>query len=244
MDELFGVFLARRKVLNQGAQVSAQLYTAMFEHLAEQKVESLIKQGQLASREGTSKKNKGKTQALQDLSPTQIAEIDEQLKALKPVAHSAMSQAEDNLDAGLFLPKESRKLSNDINYSQETTFGKPAPANTPDGNTISSMKTKGYKSVLEDPGVRTLILMIHSADSAISAYAYKQLAALNVHDANGLSIADVAKGARNLNEATHKVMLAFSVPLEIKASLERTVTGLHEFASIIEESPCFTGTPQ
>ena len=238
MDSLFGVFFERLKVMSQGAQVSAQLYTVMFEHLVEQKVESLIKQGQLAAR-GLKPNNRGEVnpQPLQDLSPTQIAEIKEQLKALKPVTHSAMSQAEDDLDAGLFLPKESRKLSDDINYSQEMALGKLIPANTPDGNNISSIKTKGYKSVLEDPGVRTLVLMIHSADSAISAYAYEQLSALNVHDANGLSIADVANGARNLNEATYKVMLAFSVPLEIKDTLERTVTGLHEFASMIEKSP-------
>jgi len=79
--------------------------------------------------------------------------------------------------------------------------------------------------------------MIHSTDSAISAYAYEKLAALNIYDANGLSIADVVKGAENLNEATHKVLLSFSVPLEIKATLERTVSGLSGFASMIEESP-------
>jgi len=157
MEEMFSVFLERRKVLNQGAQVSAQLYTAMLEHLAEQKVESLIGQGKLAAR-GEKPNNRGEVnpQPLQDLSPTQIAEIEEQLKDLKPVTHSAMSQVEDDLDAGLFLPKESRKLSEDINYSQEVALGKSITANTPDGNDIKSMKTKGYKSVLEDPGVRTI----------------------------------------------------------------------------------------
>lgn len=237
MAELFGTYLSRRKTLNQGAQVASQLYTMMFDHLKQQKINELVESGALPSRKATGKQNRGDVQPLQELSRNQIQEIETQLSAMKPVAHSAMSQADADLDSALFLPKEGRELSGKASYQQEVSPGEQLPGNTPDGNNINSISTKGYESVLDSPGVRSLILMVHSADSAISAYAYNQLSALNVHDANGLSIADVAAGAQNLNEATYQVMLAFSVPMELKATLERVVTGLHGFEQTLKDSP-------
>lgn len=235
MNRLFASFLARRTELNRAAQVASQLYTAAFEHLKIQKVQERMADGTLPWRKHP---KTGAKVPLQDLSARDIRAIEQQLQGLRPTTHSALSKLDRDLGAGIFLPKEGRGLDGkNTAYRQEVGFSRSIPSNVAGTKPTKSMTATAYQKTLDDPGVRSLILSIHSADSAISAQAYGQVPALNIHDANGLAISDVVAGARNLNRATYRTMLGYSVPLELRNVLERTLKGLHGMQEAIATDP-------
>jgi len=239
MESMYSVFLERRAVLNQAAQASALLYKEIYDYKIEKERERQIESGELAYNVS----RKGENFALVDLKPASKKVIADSLSKLSPTMHTGMSRLDNDLDAGLFLPTESKRLDAENSmYRQDVRFGKKVPHNEGEFPTnakpdYQTSKAPGYQDLLSDPGVRSLILAVHSVDAAISALAYKQLDALNIHDANGLSVADIVQGARNLNEATYQVMLKFSLPLEMKATLDRTVDGIHELMEDVQDSP-------
>jgi len=239
MESMYSVFLERRSVLNQAAQASSLLYKEIYDYKIEKERERQIASGELAHNVS----RKGENFALVDLKPASKKVIADSLSKLSPTMHTGMSRLDNDLDAGLFLPTESKRLDAENSmYRQDVRFGKQVPHNEGEFSTntkpdYQTSKAPGYQDLLSDPGIRSLILAVHSVDAAISALAYKQLDALNIHDANGLSVADIVQGARNLNEATYLVMLKFSLPLEMKATLDRTVDGIHELMDDVQDSP-------
>jgi hypothetical protein len=227
MEDQFSVFLENRQVLNQAAQASALLYIEVRDHLIELRTEEKIAAGDIA----TTTNQKGERVVLQDLNALDMQAIDEQLAPMAPVAHSALSSEVNDLGAGIYLPKTKPKLDfANTTYRQNIKYSK-------DVGGSKGISATAFKKVIDSPGVRSLIMMIHSSDAAISAKAYSQLAALNIHDANGLSIVNLVAGARNLNEATYNVMLNYSIPLELKNTLDRTLVGVHGMLDMVKDSP-------
>lgn len=213
MENRFGLFLARRTELNRGAQLAFHLYDTAYQYYREKVTTELVKEGVIP----VSTTRKGKKIARYDLTPEQERLVEQRVRAAMPMVHTPLSKDSKDLGAGLFAAKTERTLAKDDDsaYTQSVRFK--------DGRTLDG---RGMKRQMVDPGVATLIMMIHSSDSAISSYAAEQLEALNIHDAHGLSLTDAQQGGQNLNKATYEVMRDYSAPLEIRDALVRTLKGI------------------
>lgn len=217
MEARFGLFLGRRSELNRGAQLAFHLYDTVYQYYRENVIQGLVDNGDIPV---YATKKSGDIQRF-DLTPAQEQLVEQRIRAAMPMVHTPLSKASKDLGAGLFVAKTERTIAKDSDsaYTQSIEFKKRA------GKT-HTLDARGMKRQMVDPGVATLIMMIHSSDSAISSYAAEQLQALNIHDAHGLSLTDAAEGGKNLNKATYEVMRDYSAPLEIRDALVRTLKGI------------------
>lgn len=229
MEAKYGKFLSTRRSMNQAAQLSFELYNAAYKHLKEKTINELMESGELPYRIRAN----GSKLALTDLTKAQDQAIRDKLKALEPVLHTPLSKMSDELDAGIFLSKVARKLSEEPAYQSEVEFATPLYDADGKGKT-KRLSPSAYTREGTNPGVAAVIMAIHSSDSAISALAYEKLAALNVHDAHGLGLKDVLAGAKNLNQNTYNVMLDYSVGSEIYDTLSRVLSGFSQMQGELE----------
>lgn len=216
MEQDFAVFMAQRKQLNKAAQLTFELYNAVYTALRDAFIAEEAQAGRIAA-----DKN-GKP--YHDLTLAQEAELRARVKALMPVVHTTMSKESGTLSAGLHMSKTGRKLSTQSAYQGEIHFGTPFA-----DNGAKSTKANSYQTLAEGPGVAMVPMLTHATDSAISHHAADGNEVLNVHDAHGAGLATFAQTARNLNRATWEAMLAYSPASEIYAALERTVNGLAQY---------------
>jgi Schitoviridae virion RNA polymerase len=226
----FGSFLETRSELNKAAQVTWEIYDIAFNHLKELEIQRKVEAGEVPT---------GKTGLPQQgLTATEEQAIREQLKALEPIVHTPLSKADKNLDAGLFMAKVSTGVAaeGDNTYTGDSKFDKDINNNANDKTqgTFKGLKTRATKATEVDPGVATVIMLVHSLDSAIAALTYNLVESLHVHDAAGYGLNDMDRGAELFNKNTMNVLTGYSLPMEINAALVKTTEGL---TALLETHP-------
>lgn len=205
MAQDFAIFEERRTAVNSTTRMTFALYDGVYQALREGFIAEEVKAGKLET--------DGAGRPIQELTSEQEAQLRERLARMAPVIHTYMSK-QGSLDEGLTMSKNERTLSERPTYASEPKIA---------GKTTL---TRGYESRDIDPGVAMGVMSIHSADSAISHIAAALAEVLNIHDAHGSGLGTFEQTARNLNEATWKVMLEFSPAREMYNAMARTVQNM------------------
>lgn len=229
LDEAFGDFLERRKKLNMAAEGIWRRYNTAFQHLYRERLETLMRNGQIPSEEiQVPGKPKGTTVRvpLEELSDTEMEVIRQTLKPMAAVVHTPWSAHDANIEAGLDVEKILFKSATDLEvaYQQRVRFGKEVP-HSESSKGVKSFGLRGQKTVSAEPGVRTVIMLIHALDSAIASSVYKNHDVLNLHDAIGSGLTQITAGATELNKQTYQWLTKYSVPLAIYNALNKSFTG-------------------
>lgn len=229
-------FIQHRQLLNDVASKTFQLYMAARDYEIRQFKEELMEAGELA----WTKTKAGKT-PLQSLTRKQLQTLDKRLKGLNPLVHTAMSKASNHREAGLHMgkPKMQPKIG-DRAYLSDVTFGKPLKTVTgPDSSrTAQSLKRHGQAMGYDDPGVRVFITNVHAFDSAIASDTYKDFPALNVHDAEIVAAYMMQEVAQQMNGATFKHLVDFSLSEEVLK------TGYRVYDNFKARIPELEGSPE
>tara|TARA_B110000902_G_scaffold77495_2_gene92134 strand:+ start:1339 stop:12039 length:10701 start_codon:yes stop_codon:yes gene_type:complete len=216
----FGPFMESRRQLNMSAQGLWKRYQTAFDYLYAERLKALEDVATLTV--------EGKKAPLQELSREEIAAIREELRPIANVIHTPMSKAEGNLDAGLDVEKILFKAAEkaQVAYRQKLKPVTSIPYLDPKGylKSSQSMAVSGNFESSEDPGVRTVIMLIHALDSAIASSTYAKVPSLNIHDALGTGIGHIVDAAKGLNENTYKWLTSYSLPWEITTALNKSFT--------------------
>lgn len=221
LKEEFSVFLSRRDSLNKTAQVTFDLYEAVYTGEREAYIEELIASGKLVA--------VGYNGRMGDLSKKQEAKLAKRVKNIAPILRTAMSTGDtDGRTAGLFMAKSKRKQSKDDVYTNRTGFG-TSMKNT---KKSKSLELHGFTNQQDSPGVAMGSAMTHSTDSAIMIRTQAKHAVLGIHDAVGGGVGGLQQAAQSLNQNTWNTLLEFSPLGEAYNSLAIVVTGI---ASAMED---------
>lgn len=219
--EELGDFITRRDILNNASNVAWERYNGMYELLRSKTIAAKIASGEIDRL------------APRDLTQEETAKIEEELKGFNPVVHTYMSILSDDLSAGLNVGK----LANipvspkDADYAEAYRQTVPKgsgkldsgdPTRGKANRLIASLTNHGKRRVLQAPGPRTVVVMTHAIDSAIAMRVYEKMAALHVHDAEGVGVNNIEEAARIFNEATFEVLSEYSLAREISNMLERS----------------------
>jgi hypothetical protein len=213
----YATFIARRNVINQTAQLSFDLYNAVREGVTE------FVEGSSAD---VARNNAG--EAIRTLTKEQLTQVDALMGDMAPILQTAMSQAAGQREAGMYMAKSQRKLDSSLPYEQEVAFGDLVNTIAPDGQLqgIGSSRVSSSRTEDIDPGVMPFITSIHSSDSAIASAVYGEMEALNVHDALGVDLNNVAKVGQELNKATFETLLNYSSPTAMSNMLDEVLAGV------------------
>lgn len=226
MNSFFKEFIETRSKLNTASQIAWKAYDIAFQHLY-------------------AKARKDKP-ATEDLTPQEINAIREELAFMDPLAHTASSKMDGDIASGFMLASQERRIAPDGDkaYSAVVKFGENLPPSKEIGEEAQREKAVGAKSMLArgmkqaetDPGVGAIIQLIHALDSWISSESWSLLSALNLHDANGYSVADVELGSATLNQAAFRGLRDWSLADEVRNGMERTLEGLSKFLKTYPEA--------
>lgn len=213
----YATFIARRNVINQTAQLSFDLFNAVREGVTE------FVEG---SSPDVARNNAG--EAIRVLTKEQLTKVDALMGDMAPILQTAMSQAANQREAGMYMAKSQRKLDSSLPYEQEVAFGDLVSTIAPDGQLqgIGSSRVSSTRTEDIDPGVMPFITSIHSSDSAIASAVYGEMEALNVHDALGVDLNNVAKVGQELNKATFNTLLNYSSPTAMATMLDEVLAGV------------------
>ena len=216
-EEYLFKFQARAETVNTASNTMFSIYKRTFEQLAEQKLNEKVEKGERV-------KTKGDVRYL--LSKKELEAIKKQLESLMPWVHSALSAQNNDkagaLAIGKFEPviKEGRPFASSVRLRNINR----GPGNTKKENAYAL--SKGTLLEMQEPGVATVINMIHAMDSAIahSVGIDDKYSLLNVHDAKIGSAEQATKFGKALNKATFDVLARYSIPVEILNSYTRSMT--------------------
>ena len=213
----YATFIARRNVINQTAQLSFDLFNAVRDGVTEY-VES--------TSQDVPRNNAGA--AIRTLTKEQQAQVDALMGDMAPILQTAMSQASKQREAGMYMAKSQRTMDSSAAYEQEVAFGEMVNTIAPDGSMqgIGSTRLSSSRTQDIDPGVMPFITSIHSSDSAIASAVYGMMEALNVHDALGVDLNNVAKVGQELNKATFNTMLEYSSATAMSNMLDEVLAGV------------------
>ena len=223
LDTTFGEFIARRNQLNEMAQGIWKRYKIAFDYLVEQRIQELVAEDKIPHA------TKNKT-PIQSLPESELNAIREKLKPMAPVVRTAMSQKADASD-GLDVEKVMWSRAVDDQGKDKS----PYRSEVKFGSSNQSIITQGEEILSADPGVRTVIMLVHALDSAIASQAYSQVEAMNVHDALFTGIGQIDNAAMKLNETTFEVLSNYSLPLAISEALEKSVDAQPELVAEFPE---------
>lgn len=215
METYFATFIQRRRTLNQTVQAAYAMYASAYKSMREAKIQELIANDEMASY----KSKNGKVSPRHDLTPEQETELRKKVAALLPVAHTAYSKQENNLDTGVYMAKSEAALSDEFLYQSRVY--------TADGKVDSKSMVRQEKA----PGVAGTPYFMHSLDSFLMHTAMNYVAeTLNIHDEAANSIYGVSKAAGAINRATFQGLLNFSPAREALNMLERMAIAMHKEA--------------
>ena len=224
MEEDFENYIGKRKQFNEAAQLSFEIYNAAYEAMRDVLIAKLVADETIpATKSG---------EAVHELSAEQEAQLQEQLGALQPLIYTPLSRGTGELNAGLRASKTSKRLSDKYSRASEIKFGKGVKG---DGVWSklkkqyvekTSIDVNGFESMEMNPGVAMLVMMIHSADSAIMHSSIGDTEVLNVHDAKGVGVGGFQQAAQSLNASVWDVLVDFSPANEMVGMLSRTINGL------------------
>lgn len=223
LGDTYATFIARRDTINQTAQTAFDLYKAALDSIIDQ----------VTAKSGTIARN-SKGEPIRELTKAELVEVNERIAEAMPVLQTAMSLQSNQPSAGLQMAKTKRKLDGSLPYTSNVAFADQVETIDPNGNSIKegSSQISGMHTEEVDPGVRPFITSIHSTDSAIASAVYGMMQALNVHDALGVDLNNVAKVGQELNKATFNTMLNYSSPTEMSNMLDRV---LNAMAKLLED---------
>lgn len=219
-DQYKGIITAQKQI-NRAGQVAWAMYDAARTALITKRTDALMASGDMAQTPSKS----GVGTPRQVLNPIEIAAIEKELEALKPRFHTWLSQQSGDLAEGIDITKQGLKLADykaNPMYTQQFDSRTALPTFTDGVEASHSKPSKGAMPVLENPGVRTMSIGIHSSDSAISMLATELFALLNLHDAEGMGISQMGDVARAMNKATLQVMSEWSLPMAVRDMLQRS----------------------
>ena len=117
-------------------------------------------------------------------------------------------------------PKNLGQFKPDEDYRVQVSSNKPLPHGT------KSTTTRGQVSYYGFPGVRSVILAIHSSDGAVQYKLMETSAVLNVHDADVSGIDGAMAMAQRQNLAFKEVMEDYSMRAAIQKTLLRAMKEL------------------
>lgn len=233
MEKDFAHFIEQRRQFNTTAQMTFEVYNAVYTTMRAELIQELVDKGELAYRVPSKGKDQGKKIAIQDLTPQQDKQLRDKIKDLAPVMNTAFSQDSNNINAGLLIAKSDRKLSSSPLYSANVKFGTPFN----DGTGFKSSSAHGFESTFTGPGVAMVPMGIHSTDSHISHMSDPESTSLNIHDAKGDGVGNIKQTAEAMNKQTFDTLLSYSPATEVTNALERTVTGLAGLIELGKASP-------
>ena len=212
LQENLGDFMAARTLINNTLQAAYAIYDQMYALERRRYEEELMDAGLMAF-----KRNKDEVLVpLHDLTAEQNNVLRERVKAFEPRLHTASSQS-GSIEGAVFATQSERHLNSDPRYSSQIAFnGRPR------------MQVRAMTEMMKDPGVSGMAKSVQSTDSFIAMSSYAQVEALNVHDALGLALKDMVKGANSLNKHTFEALLNYSIPEQTYLALERTALALAE----------------
>ena len=227
----YATFIARRNVINQTAQLSFDLFNAVREGVTEF-VET--------NSPDVPRNNAGA--AIRTLTKAQQDQVNTIMGDMAPILQTAMSQASGQREAGMYMAKSQKTMDSSAAYEQEVAFGEMVNTIAPDGSMqgIGSTRLSSSRTQDIDPGVMPFITSIHSSDSAIASTVYGQMQALNVHDALGVDLNNVAKVGQELNKATFNTMLDYSSATSMSNMLDEVLAG----ASKVMQNPALAALIQ
>ena len=226
MQEDLEVFIARRRTFNQSAQLAFDLYHTAYTGLREAKRAELIKLGAIPVN--------GAGQPIHDLTRAQEEALRKEVQDILPIMGTAFSEQSGERLAGLLSAKSQRTLSQKPDYTGEIQFGTPFK-----DNGSKSLKTRAMERDDVAPGVAMLVMGMHATDSFISHTGVMQSEVLNIHDAHVAGLGNFKQAAQNLNQATWKAMLGYSLPSAMADTLATTirgVAGLYEAGKLPSET--------
>lgn len=264
MKEQFKAMTDLRSILNKGSQAAFKIYNAAREVAIKRRQDELMDAGELPFREvtdplfdenhdpimgkdGKQKRSEQYRQPLQSLSPAELKAIDEKLANVKPVMHTWLSQQDSDLSTGIDVSTTSDEFvdGENYNYTQQVKMRQFVPNNAWDeaaNKKNPNRKPKGsfYKTakglirVLSDPGVRAVPMGAHSLDSGVSMRTTDEVPALNLHDAEGVGVKDMANVAQVLNRNVFLGLMEYSLTVAIYEMLQRAHDGQ---AALVKEFP-------
>lgn len=243
LEEEFGEFLTRRDQLNQMASAMWSRYNAMFEALRKERLKQLMAEDRMPFTTRTIDGEKVKI-PLRDLTTDELGNITRILKPMAPIVHTVMSKLDGDLDVGMDVSKlePSTVTKDDTDYGQsygaEVLFSDirlnsvaPKGAEKTVNNNAKGVYPMGMRAGSTEPGVRTIIMLVHALDSSIASGAYGDWASLNIHDALGMGIDQIFDGAKALNKGTFTALQGYSIPMEIAEALKRSMSGAEQIAN-------------
>lgn len=224
LADTYATFLARRDTINQTAQVAYGVFESAVRAVTEQVLNE--------SPDVPRRQSKGEMVPLRTLTRAQQAEINKRLGDMQPILQTALSKASNQPSAGMKMAKTEKRLDSSQPYLSEVAFGAPVETIDVDGKILTgdlapmSTKTSGSRTGNVDPGVMPFITGIHSTDSFIASTVYAMMEALNVHDALGVDLNNVARVGQELNKATFEAMVSYSVPTSMAEMLDKVLVGV------------------
>jgi hypothetical protein len=230
MEEYYGTLITRRNALNKSVQAAFHIYNTIYTDLREQEMQRLMDEGYIAFDPVVDKDGKPKLDAkgnprrtpLHDMSVTQEKALIERVKPLLPVAHSAYSKDEKNLDVGLLMAKTQRAKGTDSFYGIKVQFGRKFKDVR--GRMTSALQATGMTRVMTSPGVAALAYFMHSLDSAVMHRSIAGTESMNIHDETANAADKINKTAGAINASLWSTMLKFSPLTETLDLLGRSVT--------------------
>lgn len=230
LKEQFEAFIDARKVLSETSTTLHDLYTKAKATIEQRYINELMDNGEMPYIISENAYGKQTRIPQKGLSKSQKAELRKRLAPVLPIVHTAFSSKDGELEAGYQIGKMGRKSTKSDKrspYNGQVTLGESVPKGQ------RNKRIYGTQIVDEAPGASTLIGLIHAMDSYIASMSYGALDATNIHDALLLGIKDAFKGAKTLNRNTFKVLMDYSIPMEMAAATERMIEGYKELNMVI-----------
>jgi hypothetical protein len=165
-------------------------------------------------------------QPLRELTPAEKAPALEAIKDMEPRINTALSKRDGELDAGIYVSKSARKVSNSPTLTTDVK-GVVNGAKT-------NHKSKPVMRVESNPGVSIMANGVQSLDGNTIVEVLAALNLVGVHDAVLSALHDAAAAGQAMNQQVMDMLLNHSLPRESYESLERTLKG---FAAYIKQNP-------
>ena len=220
LREHFAVFIERRRVFNETAQLSFALFDGAYRHY----------RAQVQQQAAPTVRYRDREQPLHDITQAEDRQIRQRLGKLAPLLHTPLSRASGERAAGLYLAKQDNQMSDALAYSIETKFGQSLDYVDAQGSRrqFSTARLSGMQRQEVGPGVAPLILDTHSTDSAVAIGVYGQMDVLNLHDAGGAGVGMMREMAIALNRSLYEQLSGYSASSEMLEVFERSVSGALE----------------
>jgi hypothetical protein len=235
MEAEFKEFISRRDEINKANQLGYAMFAAVLKPLREAHMKSLMDSGDVAYRTRTTNAGESSQVPLHDMTVEQESAFYESIKEYLPVAHTAYSQAEGNLDAGVLMAKSKRAGGEQEFNRVKTQFG---TAFLDEANQSKTQMTAESQVTQDaDVGVAGLPWQIHAMDSATMHESIDGTQTLNVHDEAGNAAEKVRDVASSINKSLWNQSLNFSPFLASHEMLERLVVSVAKLHSEGRMSP-------